>query len=104
MEAFVQAHLRSLEQVTAELRSHVDGLGEPVARLTETGGELLRLGSFTEASTLALRHLAVADQVRQFVVGLRGVTGSTAEVTQTVVDGYEQFDDGAAASYGRLAI
>jgi hypothetical protein len=91
-------HLQSLQSFGQELRTQLDGLRQPLDRLSQLLQRELPLGSFGEAYSLAGHHLSMAGQMYSLLQAVRQAVDFSGQVTGQVVASYQQYDQQAATA------
>jgi hypothetical protein len=102
MTASFTVHLQSLEQFATELQTQLDGLAQPLDRLSGLAQGDLPLGGFAEAYALASHHRTLTDQMYGLLQAVRQAVGFAGQVTQQVTVSYQQYDQQAASGYQAL--
>jgi hypothetical protein len=89
-------HLESLQSFGQELQTQLDGLRQPLDRLSQLLRQELPLGSFGEAYSLAAHHQSMAGQMYSLLQAVRQAVEFSGQVTGQVVASYQQYDQQAA--------
>jgi hypothetical protein len=91
-------HLQSLQSFGQELQTQLDGLRQPLDRLSQLLRRELPLGSFGEAYSLSGHHLSMAGQMYSLLQAVRQAVEFSGQVTGQVVASYQQYDQQAATA------
>ncbi len=95
-----QVHLRSLQEFARELEAQFEAARKPFDDVSSLNGAQLPLGEFSEAAALRERHRVAVNQMRDLIDAVRSAISFATDVTKTISESYEAYDDHIAGLYG----
>ncbi|MCW3815925.1 hypothetical protein ONA91_15890 [Micromonospora sp. DR5-3] len=98
-EESFRVHLESLLAFARELEDQLEAMRRPTDSMGQLRVRPVLLGEFGEASSLADRHRAAAEQMHDLLHTVRAAIAFANDVTRMIADGYADYDVGVATSF-----